>query len=81
MIATAQHILIINGSLRGTTGNSYAVAKQAKQLLENNLQQKASLLTLTDALPTVKEVYELIAGCDGMLPKIVTIAVAVLALP
>ncbi len=67
MTFTAKNILIVNGSLRGATGNSYAVAMQAKQLLENNLQQKTTLLTLTDAFPTVREVYDLLAGCDGFL--------------
>jgi chromate reductase len=66
MTTTSKNILIINGSLRGTTGNSGAVAKQAAQIL-NGLQQQATVLTLTDPLPTIREVYELLAGCDGLL--------------
>lgn len=58
--------MIINGSLRGAAGNSGAMAKQAAQLL-NGLQQQATLLTLTDPLPTIREVYALLAGCDGFL--------------
>ncbi|MFL5743222.1 MAG: NAD(P)H-dependent oxidoreductase [Niastella sp.] len=66
MTTTAKNIGIINGSLRGAAGNSGAVAKQAVQLL-NGLQQQATVLTLTDPLPTIREVYELLAGCDGFL--------------
>src|SRR5688572_4248486 len=67
MTSTAKNILIINGSLRGTIGNSFAVAKRAEQMLVNDLRQQATLLTLTDALPTINGVYELLAGCDGFL--------------
>ena len=67
MTSTAKNILIINGSLRGAVGNSGAVAKQAAHILENDLRQQARLLTLTDPLPTIREVYELLAGCDGFL--------------
>jgi multimeric flavodoxin WrbA len=67
MIASAKNILIINGSLRGAGGNSYALAKHAEQMLVSKFQQQVTLLTLTDPMPTVKEVYELLAGCDGFL--------------
>lgn len=66
MTTTSKNILIINGSLRGAAGNSGAVAKQAAQML-NGLQQPSTGLTLTDPLPTIREVYELLAGCDGFL--------------
>lgn len=55
--------MIINGSLRGMAGNSGAVAKQAAQIL----QQQATVLTLTNAMPAIREVYELMAACDGFL--------------
>jgi len=61
-MTTTKNILIINGSLRGAMGNSGAVAKQAAQLLPN-----ATVLTLTDPLPTIREVYALLVGCDGFL--------------
>jgi len=61
------NILIINGSLRGAAGNSAAVASQAAHLLVNELKQQATLLTLTDPQPTIREVYELLTGCDGFL--------------
>jgi NAD(P)H-dependent FMN reductase len=60
-------ILIINGSLRGTAGNSEAVARLATKILMNDLQQQVIQLTLTDPLPAVREVYDLLAGCDGFL--------------
>ncbi|SEO53232.1 NADPH-dependent FMN reductase [Niastella yeongjuensis] len=59
--------MIINGSLRGAAGNSGAVAKQAAEVLTTGLQQQAAILTLTDRLPTIREVYALLAGCDGFL--------------
>jgi NAD(P)H-dependent FMN reductase len=65
MTTASKNILIINGSLRGTVGNSYAVAKHAEQILLNELQQQVTLLTLTDALPSVNEVYNLLFGCDA----------------
>jgi multimeric flavodoxin WrbA len=61
------NILIINGSLRGEAGNSAAIATQAAALLTNELQQPISLLTLTDMPATVREVYDLLADCDGIL--------------
>jgi chromate reductase len=67
MTTSAKNIMIINGSLRGAAGNSGAVSKQAAQVLTNGLQQQATVLTLTDPLPTIREVYELLAGCDGFL--------------
>jgi len=67
MTPTPKNILIINGSLRGAAGNSAAVARRAAQMLVGELQQKATLLTLTDPLPTIREVYDLLSGCDGFL--------------
>lgn len=67
MTTTGKNILIINGSLRGTAGNSAAVAKQAALILVNELKQQATLLTLTDPQPTVQTVYDLLVSCDGFL--------------
>jgi NAD(P)H-dependent FMN reductase len=67
MTPTPKNILIINGSLRGAAGNSAAVARQAAQILVNDLLQKATLLTLSDPLPTIREVYDLLTSCDGFL--------------
>ncbi|WP_240348418.1 NAD(P)H-dependent oxidoreductase [Longitalea arenae] len=61
------NILLINGSLRGAAGNSGAVASRAAQLLVNELQQQAGLLTLTDPMPTIREVYELLVVSDAFL--------------
>ncbi|MBO9203005.1 MULTISPECIES: NAD(P)H-dependent oxidoreductase [Niastella] len=67
MTTTAKNIMIINGSLRGAGGNSGAVAKQAASILTNEFQQQATLLTLTDPLPTIREVYEKLVACDGFV--------------
>ncbi|WP_343670871.1 NAD(P)H-dependent oxidoreductase [Chitinophaga sp.] len=56
-------ILILNGSLRGTTGNSAIIAKQVEDLLG----QQVVTLTLADKLPTIREVYHLLENCDGFL--------------
>jgi len=56
-------LLIINGSLRGPKGNSAAIAKYA----ENMLGQQSVTLTLSDKLPTIREVYNLLESCDGFL--------------
>ena len=67
MTFTAKKILIINGSLRGTSGNSEAVAKQAVQVLMNDLQQQVVQLTLTDPMPVIRDVYDLLTNCDAFL--------------
>lgn len=67
MIATAKKILIINGSLRGAAGNSEAVANAACNILEHDLQQEVKRLTLADPLPSIREVYALLAACDAFL--------------
>jgi chromate reductase len=67
MTSTKKNILIINGSLRGNDGNSGAVVKQAAHILVKELGQQATPLTLTDPQPTIREVYEQLAGCDGFL--------------
>lgn len=67
MTPAVKNILIINGSLRGAAGNSVALAKHAAHVLVNELKQQATLLTLTDPLPTIREVYDLMTGCDGFL--------------
>jgi multimeric flavodoxin WrbA len=66
-MTTSKKILLINGSLRGAAGNSGALVKQATRLLMNELQQQVTLLTLTDPQPTIREVYDLLTGCDGFL--------------
>jgi NAD(P)H-dependent FMN reductase len=67
MINTQKRILIINGSVRGKEGNSWALSKIAENYLHTNLHSTASILTLTDPKPAIKEVYDIIAGYDGFL--------------
>jgi chromate reductase len=56
-------ILVLNGSLRGNTGNSAVLANHAVTLLG----QQASMLTLSGQLPGIREVYELLVSSDGIL--------------
>lgn len=67
MTTASKNILIINGSLRGTAGNSYAVSKYAEQLLVKELQQQVTLLTLTDPQPSINEMYKLLFTCDAFV--------------
>lgn len=67
MTTASKNMLIINGSLRGTAGNSYAVAKHAEQILTSQLQQQVTLLTLTDPQPSINEMYNLLFNCDAFL--------------
>jgi len=60
-------ILIINGSLRGTAGNSAAIAAHAENILLQDLRQEVIQLTLTDPLPTIREIYDLLLSCDALL--------------
>lgn len=64
---TAKKILIINGSLRGTAGNSAALAREAASVLTDDLQQEVITLTLTDPMPAVREVYDLLVSSDAIL--------------
>ncbi|SFW27437.1 NAD(P)H-dependent oxidoreductase [Chitinophaga sancti] len=57
------NILIINGSLRGTSGNSAALAKHAAAILG----KQATILTLSDPLPGIREMYQLLASSAGFL--------------
>lgn len=60
-------ILIVNGSIRGAEGNSWALSKIAEDYLRSELNISSSIFTLTDPKPTVNEVYDLIASYDGFL--------------
>lgn len=60
-------ILIINGSLRGTAGNSCALSKMAEDHLRSDLGMACSVFTLTDPKPAIQEVYDLISSHDGIL--------------
>lgn len=59
--------MIVNGSLRGAVGNSGALAEKASQILMKDLNQQVTGLTLAGSLPTIREVYDLLAACDGLL--------------
>ncbi|MDQ4140111.1 MAG: NAD(P)H-dependent oxidoreductase [Bacteroidota bacterium] len=60
-------ILIINGSIRGNQGNSWAISKIAEQYLISELSTTASILTVSEPMPSIKEVYDLLNSIDGFL--------------
>jgi NAD(P)H-dependent FMN reductase len=67
MASEQKSILIINGSIRGTEGNSWALSTMAANYLRNNLHMAASIFTLSDPKPPIPEVYEMINDHDGFL--------------
>lgn len=67
MNKAASRILVINGSLRGADSNSGTLVRTAVRHLQDTLKVPATMLTLSDPLPSVKEVYELLAAHDGLL--------------
>lgn len=60
-------ILIINGSVRGNTGNSGKMAQWAHSYLQTQPSVKAGVLTLCEPLPAVERVYRLLAAHDAFL--------------
>ena len=64
---SSKKILIINGSIRGNSGNSWALAQKAAGYLQQEHGVVVSTLTLTDPIPDIKDVYELLKSCDGFL--------------
>lgn len=61
------NILIINGSLRGEKGNSYALATHAETLITARPGVTVEMLTLAHPQATVESVYERLCRCDGFL--------------
>lgn len=57
------NILILNGSLRGSSGNSAALANHAASILGG----QATILNLSDPLPGIREMYELLCSSAGFL--------------
>lgn len=66
MESEQKKILIINGSIRGTEGNSHALSKIAEANLTDQGISSA-IFTLTDPKPTIREIYDLISSHDGFL--------------
>lgn len=62
-----ENILIINGSVRGSSGNSAAIAKKAAEIINSSNHCKASILTLTDPMPNIGQVQEQLLKHDGFL--------------
>jgi chromate reductase len=67
MERTEKKILIINGSIRGQAGNSWALASRAARYLQTELDTAATVFTLTDPKGSIREVYDMLVGFDGFL--------------
>lgn len=66
MSNSSKKVLVINGSIRGKAGNSWTLVQKAAGCLEQQGVVVATL-TLTDPMLDIKDVYELLKGCDGIL--------------
>ncbi|SEL34223.1 NAD(P)H-dependent FMN reductase [Chitinophaga rupis] len=66
-MADNKKILIINGSVRGKQGNSGRIAAKALAYLDSKKSVITTILTLTDPMPDIKAVYNLLAAHDGFL--------------
>lgn len=60
-------ILILNGSIRGIHGNSWAICNIAKNYLETEHSKEVTILNLSDYMPSIKEVYNIIDDHDGFI--------------
>lgn len=67
MSSTTPNILIINGSLRGRAGNSYALAQYAQALMAAGSGATSAILTLADLQGPVDAIYEQLCSSDGFL--------------
>jgi len=61
------NILIINASIRGQQGNSYAIALTAKNYLEKTQNANLEIYDLTHPKKTLQEVYSLLENADGFI--------------
>lgn len=61
------NILIVNGSIRGTTGNSGKIIKKAVTLITREKDTTSTVLTLTEPLPDISSVKNLVKKADGFL--------------
>ena len=66
-MGAGKNILIINGSIRGTQGNSGAVTRIAEKFLTGTHSATVSILNLTEPKPAIKEVYDILNAADGFL--------------
>ena len=62
-----KQILILNGSIRGTLGNSFVLANIAKNYLEKNCSVVATIINLSEYSDTVDNIYTTIYGANGFL--------------
>ena len=60
-------ILIINASIRGEQGNSYAISLKAKEYIEAKPDTLVKIYTLSSPKATIKEVYHLLDSSDAFI--------------
>ncbi|MFN0279194.1 MAG: NAD(P)H-dependent oxidoreductase [Pyrinomonadaceae bacterium] len=65
MTVEKRNLLVINGSIRGSHGNSGRIVDWAQRLLAKDKKVGLSLLTLADPMPAISEVRDLLASHDG----------------
>jgi|SRR5690554_5095941 len=61
------NILIINASIRGQQGNSYAIALAAKNYIEKTQSANVEIYDLTHPKNTIREVYSLLENADAFI--------------
>lgn len=60
-------ILIINGSIRGEHGNSFAIALKAKAYIESTNQAQVEIYTLTQPKASIRQVFDLLVESDAFI--------------
>lgn len=61
------NILIINASIRGQQGNSYAIALSTKSYIEKKQSANVEIYDLTHPKNTIQEVYTLLEHADAFI--------------
>jgi chromate reductase len=61
------NILIINASIRGQEGNSYAIALAAKNYIENTQSVNVEIYDLAHPKNTIREVFILLENADAFI--------------
>lgn len=60
-------ILLINGSIRGTIGNSGKIIKKAIRCIDSEKNIATSILTLAEPMSTISTIRNLVKDADGFL--------------
>jgi NAD(P)H-dependent FMN reductase len=62
-----KNVLILNGSIRGTRGNSQKISKIARETLKISGLVKSSIVNLSEASGDTSNLYSLLENADGFL--------------